>query len=50
MKNSNIALSATARSNGMHYIDKFNYAENEITLEYAITRNESDELKKDVNF
>ena len=50
MKKSNIASSATARSNGMCYVDEFNDSENEITVVYAITRNEWNNLKTSVNF
>ena len=40
MKKSNVASSATAIANGMRKVDEFIDDENEITVTYAITRNE----------
>lgn len=40
MKKNNVASSATAIANGMRKVDEFIDDENEITVTYAITRNE----------
>lgn len=40
MKKSNVASSATAMANGMHKVDEFTDEENDVTVVYAITREE----------
>lgn len=45
MKKSNVPSSATAMANGMRKVDEFTDEENEVTVVYAITRGEWENLK-----